>query len=100
MDQLTQNWLHALCNLTIGVTRAVVFIKTEQKNGYGAAAFWPNKLNEYETLSEAAKSAISDGRSVLLNNLAAQKDTGEPPDVIAAPIYIDKQPYGAVALQM
>ncbi|NNK96535.1 MAG: HlyD family efflux transporter periplasmic adaptor subunit [Desulfobacterales bacterium] len=100
MDQLTQNWLHTLCNLTIGVTRGVVFLKTEEKNGYGVSAFWPNKLNEYEALSEAAKSAISGGRSVLLSNLTTKKDTGEPHDIIAAPLYIDKQPFGAVALQM
>jgi multidrug resistance efflux pump len=100
MDQLTYNWLHAICNLIPGVTRAVVFLKTVEKNQYGISAMWPDQLSDYEALSKAAINTVTKGKPALLRNELTGKETGEPRDIISCPIFVDKQPFGAVVLEL
>lgn len=100
MDQLTHNWLHALCNLIPGVTRAVVFLKTAEKNQYGLAARWPEQLVEYDDLSTTAKDTVSGNKPLLLSNASTRKDTGEPRDIIGCPIHVDQHPFGAVVVEL
>ncbi len=100
MDQVTHTWLHTLCNLIPGVTRAVVFLKTAEKNQYGLAAMWPEQLVEYDDLSAAAKDTVTGNKTLLKSNAVAGKETGEPQDIIGCPIYVDQQLFGAVVLEL
>ena len=100
MDQLTQNWLHTLCNLIPGVTRAVVFLKTAEKNQYGLAARWPEQLVMYEDLSTLQRIPSAANKPLLLSNVSARQDTGEPRDIIGCPIHVGQQPFGAVVLEL
>ena len=100
MDQLTNNWLHALCNLTPGVTRAVVFLKTPQENQFGIAALWPDKLEDHEALAKVARDTIASSKPHLLSNQVKEGETGEPRDIISCPLFVDKALHGAVVVDL
>ncbi|NNK55809.1 MAG: HlyD family efflux transporter periplasmic adaptor subunit [Desulfofustis sp.] len=100
MDQTTHRWLNDLCNLTPGVIRAVVFIKTELENQFSLAAQWPNKLVEHETLAKVARDTITSSNTQLLNNQINEGETGEPRDIISCPLFVDEKIYGAVVVDL
>jgi RND family efflux transporter MFP subunit len=100
MDQLTQNWLLELCRLIHGVNRAVVLLDVPGQNSLTPAAFWPEKPYDFSEHARHGATALSQGKCILLHNKGTGTDTGEPFDIVACPLLLDGQPYGAIVIQM
>jgi RND family efflux transporter MFP subunit len=100
MDQLNQIWLYTLCKLLKGVTHAVVFSYTSEKDSYTPSAFWPENLDDYQEFASSAKIALSKGECIVLHHKNTEKFTGEPLDIIACPMSFDEHFYGVIVFQL
>lgn len=99
MNQLTNYWLSILCSMIKGVTSAVVFTAAPDKASYIPTAFWPENKSDIQYASPAVKAALSRKQCVLLQQKNTGKETGEPLDIIACPLFLDKQLHGVIVIQ-
>lgn len=100
MDHYTRNWLFTLCREIKGIDHAVVFLKTSDQGSYAPAGFYPEEGVASQELLGAAKKALSEGKSLVLQDNEARSSTGEPLDTIGCPLFVEKQLYGVVVVQV
>ncbi|WP_051305423.1 efflux RND transporter periplasmic adaptor subunit [Desulfogranum mediterraneum] len=100
MNHYTRNWLNALCRQINGISRAVVFLETSENGKYTPSALFPEGLTDYQELVDVAKTALSEGKDIVLPKKDAGVNTGEPQDLIACPLFLKKKLYGVVVLQV
>lgn len=100
MDQLIQLWLHELCKNIKGVSKAVVFIYTQEGSGLTPVACRPERMIETSSFLTHGKLALSSGECVCLQNKEKIAESGEPLDVVACPLFEDKRARGVVVVQM
>jgi len=100
MNQLTQFWLSILCSMIEGVNRAVVYFAALDKASYNPAVFWPENDNDIEELSPAVQEAILKKECILHQHTLTDKETGKPLDTLACPLFLDKQLFGVIVVQI
>ncbi len=100
MNQLTSHWLSILCSMIEGAIRAVVFFAAEDKQSFIPTVFWPENNIDVQDFSPAVKTALSKKKCVLLRQNISDEETGEPFDLIACPLLLDKQLHGVIVLQL
>ena len=100
MNQLTQFWLSILCGMIEGVNRAVVYFAALDKASYNPAVFLPENVNDVEDLSPVVQAALSKKECILHQHTLTDKETGEPLDTLACPLFLDKQLFGVIVVQI
>lgn len=100
MNQLTQEWLSALCRLIQGVTRAVVFGHDPDNDALKPIACSPEGLDEFGELSMKALVALAKGQCIYQTTGEREPVTGEPLDIVACPFSLSGQPSTVVVMQM
>ena len=99
MNQLTLYWLSILCSMMEGVTRAVVYFAAQDKATYNPAVSWPENDIDIPDLSPAVKATLLKKECILLPQNIIDKETGEPLDTLACPLFLDKQLFGVIVVQ-
>jgi len=100
MNTLTSYWLSLLCSMVKGVTHAVVFSTESGSKSYIPAVYWPEKNSFAKYAAPAVKAALSKKQCVLLQQRGGAEKTGEPIDIIACPLFLNKELYGVAVIQM
>ena len=100
MDYYTRNWLFTLCREIKGIHHAIIFLKTSDQGSYAPVGFYPEEGAVSQELLNAAKTTLSEGKSFVLQSNEAVSSTGEPLDTIGCPLFVDKQLYGVVVVQV
>jgi hypothetical protein len=99
MNQLTNYWLSILCSMIKGATRAVVFSAAQDTVSYTPTAFWPKDNIDIKDFTPAVKATLLKKECVLLQQNTSDRETGEPLDIIACPLFLDEQLHGVIVMQ-
>lgn len=99
MDPLIQNWLSTLAGGVEGVVRAAVVTDVPANKGRVVAQF-PENVKDIEELQQVIETVAIKMKTVFFPNVSYTSVGGEPQDVIATPLLVDKVPFGVVVLQM
>lgn len=100
MIQLTSYWLSILCPMIKGASHAVVFTSTPNNSSYQPTAAWPDKDSTIQGSPSAVKAVLIKKQSLLLQQKTSGEEQEPPLDMIACPLFLDKQLYGVIVLQL
>ena len=99
MDPLVQYWLSTLCNTVKGVIQAVVVKESPEAGGLFAAQL-PESIHDVHEFQDIVTTVLAQKKTVFHHNVAQKREGGDPLDVVAAPLYVEKEFYGTVVLQL
>ncbi len=100
MDKLTSHSLFMLCSMIQGAKHAVVFSVSPDKASYTPSAFWPNKSSNVQYAAAAVKLVLAKKQCILLQHKRSEREPTEIFDVIACPLFVDKQLHSVIAIQI
>ncbi|BHH85945.1 HlyD family efflux transporter periplasmic adaptor subunit [Desulforhopalus sp. 52FAK] len=99
MDSLVQYWLSTLTKSVEGVARAVV-VKIAADSADSVVARLPDSLTDIEELQKIIETVSIKTKTVFYHNVSYKNSDGEPQDIIASPLFVDKVLFGVVVLQI
>ena len=97
MKKLFNTWLTLQCHLVSGCTQGTVLSGVPGSGSYYQTASWPDSSPHLNLLAAGA-ATLAENRCLIRKADHIQEDTGQPCDVITAPLYFDNQIQGAVAI--
>jgi len=101
MKQVLANWLFHQCRMLSGSKQAVLFIDPPDNGSINnTALFWPDENQDHSILSRIAQAAFRSKQAVVKTNNNEMKDTGEPLDAMACPLFLKDQLLGVIVIEM
>lgn len=94
-----QNWLNILCQSVDDLYSALFLLTDPEKNELIPAAQWPQNTREPLELVVVSKLAIKNQDYVVSSNVKTDISQLKTFDYLAAPIYVDKQLLGVIAVK-
>ena len=95
-----QSWLDLQCQLLVGTRQAVVLFGGPGIGPVLPAATWPKAVASSPALSNAAASALHQGRIVVRAKDSAPVAARQKGDIVAVPILRDKDLVGVVSVEL
>lgn len=100
LDKLLKIWLFHQCQMLNGATHAVLLTRCPGEEEDDEAVLWPEKQQNYPTLSRVAKAAFHKKQAVVRARNSQKSATGEPLDALACPLFVNDQLFGVVAMEV
>ncbi|MFT5701250.1 MAG: RND family efflux transporter MFP subunit [Desulforhopalus sp.] len=98
MDPLIQSWLLTLSKTVQGVVRAVV-VKDSAPASHVLAQI-PEDIESIDEFQSVIDTVLAKKKTVFHHNVDRKNVGGEPLDIVASPLFGDRELYGAVVLYM
>jgi RND family efflux transporter MFP subunit len=92
-------WLELECGHTAGIRRAVVVLGTKDRGPFAPVAAWPVGLAPGRSLIEIVEQAIVERKPLARSGKPTDPES-KAYDLVALPVVIDTNVYGAVALEI
>ncbi len=83
-----------------GSTHAVLLTRPPGEKEDPQALLWPEGQQDYTVLSRVAKTVFYKQKTIVRTQNNQKKETGEPLDAVACPLFLDDQLLGVVAIEI
>lgn len=100
VKKIFQYWLVQQCQLIPGSCYAAVMTGPPETGPYDQILIWPDAQIDISPLKQIAQAALRSRQPVVKTRNNIKKETGEPLDALAAPLFVDGKLVGVFAVEM
>ena len=100
MENIFQAWLFQQCHMLNGAIRAVMLTGPPDTGPYDQTQLCPNEPFDHAVLHGIAQVALQKKQAVIKTRCSKMKNTGEPLDTLACPLFFHRRLMGVVAIEM
>ncbi len=100
MEKVLQTWLDHQCRMLTGSIHAVLLTGPPDQWPYNRVLFWPDDRRDHAMLSRVAQVALRNKKTVIQTINNQGKNTAEPLNVLACPLFLKDRLLGVVAIEI